>query len=74
MVPNTHNGAPDEFPQSGFRARRWSRFERDLQAWLDTPTGQFACWRARVAVNGTCAPQPPGRDTTAPADARRHAL
>ena len=31
-----------DFPRAGFRARRWLRFERDLQAWLDTPDGRFA--------------------------------
>ena len=36
----------DAFPTCGFRARRWLRFERDLQAWLDTPEGQFAAWEA----------------------------
>ena len=36
----------EEFPTAGFRARRWGRFERDLQAWLDTPEGQFAAWAA----------------------------
>ena len=36
----------EEFPTAGFRARRWRRFERDLQAWLDTPEGQFAAWAA----------------------------
>ncbi|MCK9250376.1 MAG: hypothetical protein M0P31_15555 [Solirubrobacteraceae bacterium] len=74
MDPNSPpSGAPGAFPQTGYRARRWSRFERDLHEWLDTPTGRFACWRARVAVNGTCAPQPPGgtRDVHASADARR---
>ena len=36
----------EEFPKAGFRARRWLRFERDLQAWLGTPEGQFAQWCA----------------------------
>jgi hypothetical protein len=36
----------DDFPRCGFRARRWLRFERDLQAWLDSPEGAFARWRA----------------------------
>jgi hypothetical protein len=40
----------EEFPTCGFRARRWLRFERDLQAWLETPEGRFAAWEAaRVA-------------------------
>jgi hypothetical protein len=36
----------EEFPKAGFRARRWLRFERDLQAWLETPEGRFAAWSA----------------------------
>jgi hypothetical protein len=40
----------DEFPVAGFRARRWLRFERDLQAWLDSPDGEFARWQAVRAV------------------------
>jgi hypothetical protein len=36
----------EEFPTCGFRARRWLRFERDLQSWLETPEGQFAAWEA----------------------------
>ena len=40
----------EEFPTGGFRARRWLRFERDLQAWLDTPEGRFAAWDATQAV------------------------
>lgn len=36
-----------EFPRAGFRARRWQRFERDLHAWLSTPEGRFASWRAQ---------------------------
>jgi hypothetical protein len=35
-----------DFPVAGFRARRWLRFERDFQAWLDTPDGRFARWCA----------------------------
>ena len=31
----------EEFPTAGFRARRWLRFERDLQAWLETPEGRL---------------------------------
>jgi hypothetical protein len=42
-----------EFPHVGFRARRWQRFERDLQAWLATPEGRFARWRARRQVQST---------------------
>jgi hypothetical protein len=40
----------EEFPKAGFRARRWLRFERDLEAWLETPEGRFASWAAVKAV------------------------
>ena len=40
----------DDFPSAGFRARRWLRFERDLAAWLASPEGHFAHWRAQQAV------------------------
>ena len=40
----------EAFPTCGFRARRWLRFERDLQAWLATPEGQFAAWEATRAT------------------------
>ena len=43
----------EEFPKAGFRARRWLRFERDLQAWLDTPEGRFASWCAMEVVGKT---------------------
>ena len=36
----------EAFPTCGFRARRWLRFERDLDAWLATPEGRFAAWEA----------------------------
>ncbi|WP_217915630.1 hypothetical protein [Miltoncostaea marina] len=39
-----------EFPRYGARARVWARFERDLRAWLATPDGRFAAWRAATAV------------------------
>jgi hypothetical protein len=39
-------GEPTDFPRYGSRARAWSRFERDLRAWLETPEGRFAAWRA----------------------------
>jgi hypothetical protein len=39
-----------DFPRCGFRARRWLRFERDLQAWLASPDGEFARWQAAQAV------------------------
>lgn len=45
----------DVFPTVGFRARQWKRFERDLGAWLDTPHGRFATWRAEREIAG----QPP---------------
>ena len=38
----------EEFPRYGARARIWGRFERDLRAWLETPEGRFAAWRARA--------------------------
>lgn len=42
---------PNEvFPRAGSRARRFQRFERDLQAWLQTPEGRFALWRARRKI------------------------
>ncbi len=40
----------DAIPSCGFRARRWARFERDLEQWLETPAGRFAHWRAAQAV------------------------
>jgi hypothetical protein len=42
----------DDFPSAGFRARRWLRFERDLEAWLASPEGHFARWRAERVVVG----------------------
>jgi hypothetical protein len=42
----------DDFPSAGFRARRWLRFERDLESWLASPEGHFARWRAEQAVDG----------------------
>lgn len=39
-------GDTTDFPRFGARARAWSRFERDLRAWLETPEGRFATWRA----------------------------
>ena len=45
---------PDEerqdFPLVGARARQFKRFERDLNAWLDTAEGRFAEWSAARAV------------------------
>jgi hypothetical protein len=41
----------EHFPAAGARARRFKRFERDLQAWLATPEGRFAAWRARRSVS-----------------------
>lgn len=41
-----------DFPLFGARARRWRRFENGLHAWLDTPEGNFAAWRARQACQG----------------------
>ena len=45
-----------DFPTVGSRARLLKRFERDLEAWLDTAEGRFARYTAQVAV--TAAPQP----------------
>lgn len=42
----------DEFPRFGARARQWQRFERGLEAWLETPHGRFAAWRAERMVDG----------------------
>jgi hypothetical protein len=39
-----------DFPVVGARARRWSRFERELETWLASPSGRFAAWRAHQAV------------------------
>ena len=44
IAETPRRGAREEFPTCGFRARRWLRFERDLQAWLETPEGRFAAW------------------------------
>jgi hypothetical protein len=45
---------PDEerqdFPAVGARARAFKRFERDLEAWLETAEGRFAVWYARAAI------------------------
>ena len=40
----------EQFPRVGARARCLKRFERDLEAWLDTPAGRFAAWHARRTV------------------------
>jgi hypothetical protein len=40
----------EDFPQVGARARRFKRFERDLEAWLSTAEGRFAAWDARAAI------------------------
>ena len=45
-----------EFPRAGARARRWSRFERDLALWLRTPEGAFATWLARGGEAGGAEP------------------
>jgi hypothetical protein len=39
-----------DFPLVGARARRFRRFERDLEAWLATPEGRFAAWYARALI------------------------
>jgi hypothetical protein len=46
----------EAFPRYGARARAWRRFEDDLRAWLETPEGRFATWRA-VAVGALGAPE-----------------
>lgn len=48
--PELHDAA--EFPANGFRARRWLRFERDLDSWLGTAEGRFATWWARRQIAG----------------------
>jgi hypothetical protein len=37
---------PAVFPEFGARARAWGRFERELRAWMESPEGRFAEWRA----------------------------
>jgi hypothetical protein len=41
---------PAVFPDYGARARAWARFERDLRAWMESPEGRFAAWRAGADV------------------------
>ena len=51
----TDDHPPDDttdIPRTGFRARRWQRFERDLEAWLATPEGRFVSWAAHRQVSG----------------------
>jgi hypothetical protein len=45
---DVRTGEREGFPRYGARARIWGRFERDLRAWLETPEGRFAAWRARA--------------------------
>jgi hypothetical protein len=52
----------EAFPRAGSRARRFQRFERDLRAWLQTPEGRFAAWRARRQVTAV---KPPSTRRTA---------
>jgi hypothetical protein len=47
----------EQFPRAGARARRFKRFERDLRAWLQTPDGQFAAWRARRQLETVTTPR-----------------
>ncbi|WP_026911034.1 hypothetical protein [Patulibacter minatonensis] len=47
-----HATPQDRIPEAGFRARRWGRFERDLHAWMESPEGRFAAWRAHASVTG----------------------
>lgn len=46
-------GDGEGFPEFGARARIWRRFEEAFCAWLETPEGRFAEWRAQRAL--TCA-------------------
>jgi hypothetical protein len=39
-----------DFPTTGSRARLLKRFERDLEAWLQTAEGRFAAFTAREEV------------------------
>ena len=43
-----------DFPTTGSRARLLKRFERDLEAWLETAEGRFAVFTARAAVEQSC--------------------
>jgi hypothetical protein len=53
---------PAMFPEFGARARAWARFERDLRAWMESPEGRFAAWRAgRDAVTPIGDEEPPAR-------------
>ena len=45
-----------DFPQVGYRARRWNRFERDLYAWMNRPEGQFECWLANRKIASVAVP------------------
>jgi hypothetical protein len=49
----------DRIPAAGFRARRWNRFERDLHAWMESPEGRFAAWRAQDAIRSDERPDRP---------------
>ena len=46
------------FPRFGARARCWRRFEEDLRAWLATPEGRFATWRAQRRLEDVAALRP----------------
>lgn len=61
--PELHD--PAEFPANGFRARRWLRFERDLDSWLATAEGRFATWWARRQIE-------PVRPAETSGSVRRH--
>ena len=45
-----HDEERQDFPAAGARARAFKRFERDLEAWLETAEGRFAVWYARAAI------------------------
>jgi hypothetical protein len=50
MVVSMPHEERGDFPAAGSRARALKRFERDLEAWLDTAEGRFAAWSAARAV------------------------
>lgn len=59
--------AESDFPRFGARARCWRRFEDDLHAWLETPEGLFATWRARRRLDAPPSglrPSPPPANGT----------
>lgn len=51
-----------DFPRAGYRARRWSRFERDLYEWMNRPEGKFECWLASRKVAAPVGASPAGEN------------